>query len=100
MHLSDEYPIKFESERLPPPIVTDLNGDGKKEVLVATPDAKIQVQFHLFNMCYDDHLQFDKNITNLLKKFVWGVLGFRATLEACGRGVQRCACARGGEPLA
>ncbi|KAL4644291.1 hypothetical protein ACB092_02G154300 [Castanea dentata] len=43
MHLSDEYPIKFESERLPPPIVTDLNGDGKKEVLVATPDAKIQV---------------------------------------------------------
>ena len=47
MHLSDEYPIKFESERLPPPIVTDLNGDGKKEVLVATPDAKIQVQFQI-----------------------------------------------------
>uniref|UniRef100_A0A2N9GQ62 FG-GAP repeat-containing protein n=1 Tax=Fagus sylvatica TaxID=28930 RepID=A0A2N9GQ62_FAGSY len=43
MHLSDEYPIKYESERLPPPIVTDLNGDGKKEVLVATHDAKIQV---------------------------------------------------------
>lgn len=42
-HLSDEYPIKYEAERLPPPIVADLNGDGKKEVLVATHDAKIQV---------------------------------------------------------
>lgn len=43
MHLSDEYPIKYEAERLPPPIVADLNGDGKKEILVATHDAKIQV---------------------------------------------------------
>ncbi|KAF5454513.1 hypothetical protein F2P56_024171 [Juglans regia] len=43
MHLSDEYPLKYEAERLPPPIVCDLNGDGKKEVLVATHDAKIQV---------------------------------------------------------
>lgn len=43
MHLSDEYPIKFEGERLPPPIVADLNGDGKSEVLIATHDAKIQV---------------------------------------------------------
>ncbi|KAE9612967.1 hypothetical protein Lal_00027334 [Lupinus albus] len=43
MHLTDEYPIKYEAERLPPPIVADLNGDGKKEVLVATHDAKIQV---------------------------------------------------------
>ncbi|EPS63979.1 hypothetical protein M569_10795, partial [Genlisea aurea] len=42
-HLSDEYPIKYEDERLPPPIVVDLNGDGKNEVLVATHDAKIQV---------------------------------------------------------
>lgn len=42
-HLSDEYPIKYEAERLPPPIVADLNGDGKKEILVATHDAKIQV---------------------------------------------------------
>ncbi|KAI7756807.1 hypothetical protein M8C21_014478 [Ambrosia artemisiifolia] len=42
-HLLDEYPIKYEGERLPPPIVTDLNGDGKTEVLVATYDAKIQV---------------------------------------------------------
>ncbi|KAM7516178.1 hypothetical protein LguiA_005761 [Lonicera macranthoides] len=42
-HLSDEYPIKYEGERLPPPIVADLNGDGRKEVLVATQDAKIQV---------------------------------------------------------
>ncbi|KAL6220632.1 hypothetical protein ACLB2K_008388 [Fragaria x ananassa] len=43
MHLSDDYPIKYEAERLPPPIVADLNGDGKKEVLVATHDAKIQI---------------------------------------------------------
>ncbi|KAL0349562.1 UNVERIFIED_CONTAM: hypothetical protein Sradi_4105400 [Sesamum radiatum] len=43
VHLSDEYPIKYEADRLPPPIVADLNGDGKKEVLVATHDAKIQV---------------------------------------------------------
>ncbi|KAK2990452.1 hypothetical protein RJ640_011200 [Escallonia rubra] len=42
-HLSDEYPIKYEGERLPPPIVADLNGDGRKEILVATHDAKIQV---------------------------------------------------------
>ncbi|KAL2905478.1 Trigger factor [Bienertia sinuspersici] len=42
-HLLDDYPIKFEADRLPPPIVSDLNGDGKKEVLVATYDAKIQV---------------------------------------------------------
>lgn len=42
-HLSDDYPIKYEAERLPPPIVADLNGDGRKEVLVATHDAKIQV---------------------------------------------------------
>lgn len=43
MHLFDEYPIKYEAERLPPPVVADLNGDGRKEVLVATHDAKIQV---------------------------------------------------------
>lgn len=43
MHLTDEYPIKYEAERLPPPLVADLNGDGKKEVLVATHDAKIQI---------------------------------------------------------
>lgn len=42
-HLSDDYPIKYEAERLPPPIVADLNGDGKMEVLVATHDAKVQV---------------------------------------------------------
>lgn len=48
MHLSDEYPVKYEGERLPPPIVADLNGDGKKEVLVATHDAKIQVLFLFF----------------------------------------------------
>ncbi|KAF6154026.1 hypothetical protein GIB67_026680 [Kingdonia uniflora] len=42
-HLSDDYPIKYEGERLPPPIVADLNGDGRSEVFVATHDAKIQV---------------------------------------------------------
>lgn len=47
MHLFDEYPIKYEAERLPPPVVADLNGDGKKEVLVATHDAKIQVNSDL-----------------------------------------------------
>ncbi|KAG2263450.1 hypothetical protein Bca52824_070529 [Brassica carinata] len=42
-HLYDDYPVKHESDRLPPPLIADLNGDGKKEVLVATNDAKIQV---------------------------------------------------------
>ncbi|KAL2632806.1 hypothetical protein R1flu_004285 [Riccia fluitans] len=41
--LDETYPIKHEAERLPPPIVTDLNGDGRKEILVATHDAKIQI---------------------------------------------------------
>ncbi|CAM6104584.1 unnamed protein product [Calypogeia fissa] len=41
--LDDSYPIKHEAERLPPPLVTDLNGDGRKEILVATHDAKIQI---------------------------------------------------------
>lgn len=44
-HLYDEYPVMHEADRLPPPIVADLNGDGKKEVLVATNDAKIQVSY-------------------------------------------------------
>ncbi|KAG2311986.1 hypothetical protein Bca52824_023543 [Brassica carinata] len=35
--------VKHESDHLPPPLIADLNGDGKKEVLVATNDAKIQV---------------------------------------------------------
>ncbi|KAL0730419.1 hypothetical protein Bca4012_026512 [Brassica carinata] len=42
-HLYDDYPVKHESDHLPPPLIADLNGDGKKEVLVATNDAKIQV---------------------------------------------------------
>lgn len=41
--LDDSYPFRHEAERLPPPLVTDLNGDGRKEVLVATHDAEIQV---------------------------------------------------------
>ncbi|ONK73652.1 uncharacterized protein A4U43_C04F33860 [Asparagus officinalis] len=43
MHPTDDYPIKYDAERLPPPVVADLNGDGKSEILVATHDAKIQV---------------------------------------------------------
>ncbi|KAF8046253.1 hypothetical protein N665_3912s0004, partial [Sinapis alba] len=42
-HMYEEYPVKHEADRLPPPLIADLNGDGKKEVLVATNDAKIQV---------------------------------------------------------
>uniref|UniRef100_A0A0D9VB08 FG-GAP repeat-containing protein n=1 Tax=Leersia perrieri TaxID=77586 RepID=A0A0D9VB08_9ORYZ len=43
-HLSDaDYPIKHDADRLPSPIVADLNGDGKPEVLIPTHDAKIQV---------------------------------------------------------
>ncbi|KAG8076389.1 hypothetical protein GUJ93_ZPchr0006g45823 [Zizania palustris] len=43
-HLSDEdYPIKHEADRLPSPLVADLNGDGKPELLLPTHDAKIQV---------------------------------------------------------
>ncbi|KAF3571217.1 hypothetical protein F2Q69_00061673 [Brassica cretica] len=41
-HLYDEYPVKHEADRLTPPIIADFNGDGKKEVIVATNDAKIQ----------------------------------------------------------
>lgn len=52
MHLSDEYPIKYEGDRLPPPIVADLNGDGKKEVLIATHDAKIHVLFLNFSIFF------------------------------------------------
>lgn len=64
MHLTDEYPIKYEAERLPPPLVADLNGDGKKEVLVATHDAKIQVHSNsipdlfLLNHYFDSLVKF------------------------------------------
>lgn len=46
MHFSEDYPVKYEAERLPLPLVTDLNGDGKAEILIATHDAKIQVIFN------------------------------------------------------
>uniref|UniRef100_A0A453MNQ3 FG-GAP repeat-containing protein n=1 Tax=Aegilops tauschii subsp. strangulata TaxID=200361 RepID=A0A453MNQ3_AEGTS len=43
-HLSDDgFPIKHDADRLPPPLVADLNGDGRREVLLPTHDAKIQV---------------------------------------------------------
>ncbi|GBG86482.1 hypothetical protein CBR_g41477 [Chara braunii] len=36
-------PFAHESEKVPLPLVTDLNGDGRNEIVVATHDAKIQV---------------------------------------------------------
>ncbi|KAL6873520.1 hypothetical protein ACP4OV_013602 [Aristida adscensionis] len=43
-HLADEdFPIKYEADRLPPPLVADLNGDGRPEVLLPTRDARVQV---------------------------------------------------------
>ena len=42
VHYSDTSPIKHEAERLPPPVVADLNGDGRNEVVVALVD-KLQV---------------------------------------------------------
>ncbi|KAE8792513.1 hypothetical protein D1007_32912 [Hordeum vulgare] len=43
-HLSDEgYSIKHDADRLPPPLVADLNGDGRREVLLPMHDAQIQV---------------------------------------------------------
>jgi len=43
-HLSDDgYPIKHDADRLPPPLVADLNGDGRPEVLLPTHEATIQV---------------------------------------------------------
>ncbi|GJN39428.1 hypothetical protein PR202_gb28546 [Eleusine coracana subsp. coracana] len=43
-HIADEdFPIKYEADRLPPPLVADLNGDGRPEVLLPTHEAKIQV---------------------------------------------------------
>jgi hypothetical protein len=43
-HLADEdFPIKYEADRLPPPLIADLNGDGRPEVLLPTHEAKIQV---------------------------------------------------------
>eukprot|EP00252_Welwitschia_mirabilis_P007876 TRINITY_DN19585_c0_g1_i1.p1 TRINITY_DN19585_c0_g1~~TRINITY_DN19585_c0_g1_i1.p1 ORF type:complete len:697 (+),score=126.02 TRINITY_DN19585_c0_g1_i1:313-2403(+) len=43
MHLTDDFPFKHEADKLPPPIIADLNGDGRSEILVATHDAKILV---------------------------------------------------------
>jgi hypothetical protein len=41
-HLIDEdFPIKYEANRLPPPLVTDLSSDVKPEVLLSSHDAKI-----------------------------------------------------------
>jgi hypothetical protein len=40
--IDDSNPIRHESQQLPQPLIADLNGDGKSEVLVATHN-KLQV---------------------------------------------------------
>ncbi len=40
--IDDSNPIRHESQQLPQPLIADLNGDGKFEVLVATHN-KLQV---------------------------------------------------------
>lgn len=42
VHYKETSPLKHEAERLPPPVVADLNGDGHVEVIVALED-KLQV---------------------------------------------------------
>ncbi|XP_024389347.1 uncharacterized protein [Physcomitrium patens] len=42
VHYKDGSPIQHVAERLPPPVVADLNGDGHVEVVVALED-KLQV---------------------------------------------------------
>ncbi|CAI5471128.1 unnamed protein product [Closterium sp. Yama58-4] len=39
----DDYNQELESHVVPPPVVFDLNGDGRKEVILATRDARLQV---------------------------------------------------------
>lgn len=74
-HLSDDYPIKYEAERLPPPIVADLNGDGRMEVLVATHDAKIQVIWmFIYEVQCDDVFTWDFNCFSWdLSPFMWWI---------------------------
>lgn len=46
VHYKDGSPIQHVAERLPPPVVADLNGDGHVEVVVALED-KLQVNLLL-----------------------------------------------------
>jgi hypothetical protein len=46
VHYKDSTVVKHEAERLPPPVVADLNGDGHVEVVVALED-KLQVNFSI-----------------------------------------------------
>ncbi|CAI5957966.1 unnamed protein product [Closterium sp. NIES-64] len=39
----DDYNQELEAHVVPPPVVFDLNGDGRKEVILATRDARLQV---------------------------------------------------------
>eukprot|EP00241_Pyramimonas_parkeae_P004151 CAMPEP_0114256276 /NCGR_PEP_ID=MMETSP0058-20121206/18057_1 /TAXON_ID=36894 /ORGANISM="Pyramimonas parkeae, CCMP726" /LENGTH=677 /DNA_ID=CAMNT_0001370813 /DNA_START=38 /DNA_END=2071 /DNA_ORIENTATION=- len=44
VHLMESEPgIVQHADHLPPPLPADLNGDGQREVIVATRDAKLQV---------------------------------------------------------
>eukprot|EP00238_Polyblepharides_amylifera_P006621 CAMPEP_0196591354 /NCGR_PEP_ID=MMETSP1081-20130531/69302_1 /TAXON_ID=36882 /ORGANISM="Pyramimonas amylifera, Strain CCMP720" /LENGTH=702 /DNA_ID=CAMNT_0041914685 /DNA_START=132 /DNA_END=2240 /DNA_ORIENTATION=+ len=44
VHMSEaELGQVLDAEHLPPPVPADLNGDGKREVIVATSDTKLQV---------------------------------------------------------
>lgn len=42
-HAEEDNTVLFETTRLPPPTLCDLNGDGKLEILVATYDGKLQL---------------------------------------------------------
>lgn len=59
-------PVEHESERLPPPVVVDLNGDGHSEIVLATHDAKLQVfdagLRHLDGSFKDAHLLADTSM--------------------------------------
>lgn len=50
VHYEDNSVLKHEAERLPPPVVADLNGDGHVEVIIALED-KLQVN-SLIQTCH------------------------------------------------
>ena len=42
-HLTaEDFPLKSEADRLPPPLVADLNGNARREVLLPTHHPKMQ----------------------------------------------------------
>ncbi|CAA6656401.1 unnamed protein product [Spirodela intermedia] len=50
-HLSDEYPIKYEADRLPPPIIADLNGDGRVKFWLQL----MMLKFRYYFGCLEPH---------------------------------------------